>query len=154
MQHILLHIVRNTCRRFSQNQNFLDAFWALSIQPKLKKLWKQRQLVKYFPGKGPRLRKLFRMRTIQPEILDIREQSSIRYWKWPKIETRRFDWMEWRPCKGNQICYQLRARVRAPLKKYLKSNFPLVCSMKSWFNLTDYWKQELCFDLFIILISV
>ena len=60
VQHIFLHIVRDTCRRFSQNQNFLDAFWALSIQPKLKKLWKQRQLVKYFPGKVPRLRKLFR----------------------------------------------------------------------------------------------
>ena len=60
---------------------------------------------------------------------------------------------------GNQICYQLcslcaRARVRAPLKKFLKSNFSLVWSMKSWFNLTDYWKQKLCFDLFIILISI
>ena len=59
VQHIFLHIVRNTCRRFSQNQNFLDAFWALSIHPKLKKLWKQRQLVQYFPGKVPRLSETF-----------------------------------------------------------------------------------------------
>ena len=55
--HFFAH--RSMCRRFSQNQNFLDAFWALSIHPKLKKLWNQRQYVQYFLGKVPRLPQTF-----------------------------------------------------------------------------------------------
>ena len=37
----------------------MDAVWALSIEPKLKKLWKKRQLVQYFPGEVPRLPETF-----------------------------------------------------------------------------------------------
>ena len=53
VQHTFLHIVVRA------DDSLRTKIWALSIHPKLKKLWKQRQLVQYFPGKFPRLPETF-----------------------------------------------------------------------------------------------
>ena len=170
---------RSTCGRFSQNRNFLDAFWALSIHPKLKKLWKQRALIQYFPGKVPKLFQNANHSTrnfrhsgaklnVERKLPDdnfrkvwyiLRKCCSFRYCMEVAENLNQTFWLNGtapiqRWPNSLLIVLPLCARVRAPLKKFLKSNIPLVWSMKSWFNLTDYWKQKLCFDLFIILISI
>ena len=123
------------------------------------------------------------MRTIQPEVLEIREQSWMRKENFQEIifenlcihlenavpfatrSCQKFKpevLIEWNGAHAKVTKFVTNcapfARARESSTKkvsQVKFSFGITgCSMKSWFNLTDCWKQKLCFDLFIILISI
>ena len=75
---IFVSLVRTLPRRFRMRRHLSlvnpATLWALSIQSKLSKIWKQRQMGQKFPGKVSRNSQnswTSEMRTIQPKLLEI-----------------------------------------------------------------------------------